>query len=134
MISNAFNPGAAAVVAAIILASDALWLRFVVGNGPLYQGYRAIKDIGSPSVRRKIAMTVLHAVVAGLVRGVLSFDDGADAAFVGMLIGFYAYATFNVTMAAIHSAWGFSDAVPDTLYGMAVWSLASYVAFAAVDS
>ena len=124
------------IVFGVLILCDGVWLTYVVSGkkfSQLYRGYKQVVSFipkeKSSNSQFKLAMVVIHAIAAGMLRGSLSFGSYEDALFAGMFIGFYAYVTFNVTIAAIHSEWGLWDAIPDVLYGTGVWTLASYLAY-----
>ena len=103
-----------ALVAFLVL--DGVWLGVLGPALGVYEGkYEAV------SARVPVAVG-LYALLAACVVSLVVAPSANERAAGGALLGFLAFATFNLTHWALTPSWDMSVALVDTLYGTMAWA------------
>ncbi len=115
------------------MACDACWLTFA---GPMI--YKPVLgQILADKVDLGAAIAFYVIYIAGLVvfavRPALAAQDWRTAAVSGLLLGLFAYATYDFTNQATLRVWSLRITLADLAWGMALSALASTVGFLAAS-
>jgi uncharacterized membrane protein len=120
------------VVLVVFVLVDAVWLSLVAF--PMFQA--ALGDMlrASPNIGAVVAFYLIYpaGVLALAVLPAVEKQSLREALVKGAMLGFVAYATFDLTAHAVLNRWTWSIVLPDMAWGTVLTAIASLAGFAAM--
>ncbi len=120
------------VVLVVFAVVDAVWLSLVAA--PMFQATLGDMLRATPNIGAIVAFYLIYpaGVLALAVLPAVEKRSLRDALIKGAILGFVAYATFDLTAHAVLNRWTWAIVLPDMAWGTVVTAIAAWAGFVAM--